>query len=193
MDPLYSLLFGMALGFSLTVPPGPMNALIASESVVSVKKGIVTGAGAMSADLILGITVYLVRATARIGAYVWIVYILGTAVVAYLGADMLRSGKNRPAARAGGWTYAKALATGITNPFQILWWLTAGLAFAYLGGILLFAGLFAAIAVWIVAFPVALHEGIRRQGDLSRLVSVVSACLMFAFAAYFAYMAAVSV
>ncbi len=183
----------MALGFSLTVPPGPMNALIASESVVSVRKGIVTGAGAMSADLILGITVYLVRATVRVGGYVWVIYLLGTAVVAYMGLDMLRGRKKKPAATAGGRTYAKALVTGITNPFQILWWLTAGLAFAYLGGLLLFAGLFAAIAVWIVVFPLALHEGTRRRGNFAGIVSIVSACLMFAFAVFFAYMAAVSV
>ncbi len=193
MYPFYSLLFGMALGFSLTVPPGPMNALIASESVVSVRKGIVTGAGAMSADLILGITVYLVRANVLVGGYVGVIYLLGTAVVAYMGFDMLRSRKKKHAATAGGRTYVRALVTGITNPFQILWWLTAGLAFAYLGGILLFAGLFAAIAVWIVVFPLALHEGTRRRGDFAGIVSIASACLMFIFAAYFAYMAAVSV
>ncbi len=193
MDAFYSLVFGMVLGFSLTIPPGPMNALIASETVTSVRKGIVAGTGAMSADLVLGVVVYLVRSALDIGSYISAVYALGTVVVAYLGVTILRNRKKQAVAVHDRRTYARAFVTGISNPFQILWWLTAGLAFAYLGGFLLFIGLFVAIAAWIVMFPLALHAGTGRHRGASEAVAVASAIVMFAFALYFAYLAAVSV
>ncbi|MGI0130612.1 MAG: lysine transporter LysE, partial [Thermoplasmata archaeon] len=76
-----------------------------------------------------------------------------------------------------------------SNPFQIVWWLTAGLAFAYLGGLVLFVALFAAIALWVLAFPSALHLGTRRRPGAARAVVYVSAVILFAFAAYFLVLA----
>jgi threonine/homoserine/homoserine lactone efflux protein len=67
---------------------------------------------------------------------------------------------------------------------------TAGLAFAYVGGAALFFGLFAAIAIWVVVFPYALTEGARRDPRVPRVVSVASAALLAGFAAYFALSAA---
>ncbi len=75
---------------------------------------------------------------------------------------------------------------GVTNPFQILWWVTTGLAFAYVGGALLFLGVFAAIAIWVVVFPYALTEGARRDPRVHPAVSLVSAALLAGFAAFFA-------
>jgi threonine/homoserine/homoserine lactone efflux protein len=56
-----SLFSGLFLGYSLGVPPGPMNALIAAWSLRSFRHGFAVGAGAMSADLplmLLTITLY---------------------------------------------------------------------------------------------------------------------------------------
>ena len=55
---LFDLGLGLLLGFSLTIPPGPMNAYIASQSVRSFREGVTAGLGAMSADLALGILIY---------------------------------------------------------------------------------------------------------------------------------------
>ena len=53
MFEVYSLVAGIAIGLSLAVPPGPMNALIAAESVKrSYVDGIKLGMGAMTADAI---------------------------------------------------------------------------------------------------------------------------------------------
>lgn len=180
----------MLLGFSLTIPPGPMNALIASESVVSIRKGIVAGSGAMSADLLLAAIVFMLRSFVDFGPLVNYIYVLGAVVVGYLGLSIIRNRKRESSHLPDKRTYFKAVALGVTNPFQIIWWLTAGLAFAYLNGSVFFIGLFAAVAVWIVVFPLALHAGSSRHEMVGVAVTVVSALLMFVFAVYFLLAAA---
>ncbi len=68
MNELYLVLAGLALGFSLTVPPGPMNALIAGRAMRSLRAGITTGLGAMTADALLGAIVYAARTEIDLGA-----------------------------------------------------------------------------------------------------------------------------
>ena len=190
MEFAFSLLFGLALGFTLTIPPGPMNALIAFQSVRSLRGGIITGVGAMSADLVLGVLVYAVHAVLDLGAVLRWVYLVGAVVMTVFGVRiLLRVGAPEPPSRSGIRTYTQAVLVGVSNPFQIAWWLTAGLAFAYLGGLVLFVGLFAAIAIWVVAFPYALHLGTRRHPEVARAVVYVSVALMLAFAAYFVLLA----
>lgn len=187
----YEFAFGLALGFSLTIPPGPMNALIASRTVDSFRRGVITGLGAMSSDLTLGVAVYLLQFEVNLGPVVRWVYALGCVVMAYFGYRILRPAPAVPTARSGGLrTYSAALAVGLSNPFQILWWLTAGLAFAYLGGVVLFAGIFGAIAVWIVAFPYLLRAGMQRYPRFGRAITLGSGVVMVVFAVYFAVLAA---
>ena len=187
---LFDLAFGLVLGFSLTIPPGPMNAFIVAHSVRSFRSGVTAGLGAMSADLVLGGVVYALRSVLDLSAEVRWVYLLGAAVMVYFGTGLLRKPRElSPSEVAGVRTYTSALGLGLSNPFQILWWLTAGLAFAYFGGLILFVGLFGAIAVWIVAFPWAVHLGTERRPELARVLIVVSAAVIFGFAGYFLFLA----
>ncbi|MCI4343017.1 MAG: LysE family transporter [Thermoplasmata archaeon] len=191
MNELYFVLAGLGLGFSLTVPPGPMNALIASRTMRSLRAGITTGLGAMSADAVLGAIVYIVRVSVDLGPWVRWIEGVGAVVLAGMAFRLLRehqSEDRRPTTELR--VFSEALVVGVTNPFQILWWVTAGLAFAYVGGALLLAGLFAAIAVWVVVFPYVLSEGVRRDARVPRLVSLASALLLVAFAVYLALRAA---
>jgi threonine/homoserine/homoserine lactone efflux protein len=184
------LLLGLALGFSLTVPPGPMNVFIASQAVRSLRTGVMAGAGAMSADAILGALVFLLRSFVNLSAAIRTVYLLGAGVMAVYAALLIRSHhRPNPQTASGVRVYSQALLLGIGNPFQILWWLTAGLAFAFLGGLVLFVGLFAAIGIWILVFPAAIHRGVQSRPRLAPAIVVVSAGLLLAFAAYFLYLA----
>ena len=191
MNPfVFDLGLGLLLGFSLTIPPGPMNAFIASQSVRAFREGVTAGLGAMSADLVLGILVYGLHSEVDLTAGLRWIYLIGAGVMVYLGIGLLRRASRHPPPETSGLrTYTKAFGLGISNPFQIVWWLTAGLAFAYLGGVVLFVGLFGAIAVWIVVFPWAVHTGTERRPDFARVVLVVSGVLVFAFAAYFLFLA----
>ncbi len=187
---VFELAFGLVLGFSLTIPPGPMNAFIVSQSVRSFREGVTAGLGAMSADLFLGLLVYAVHSVVDLSAGLRWIYLAGAAVMVVLAVSVLRGASRNPPPEATGLrTYTKALGLGVSNPFQIVWWLTAGLAFAYLGGWVLFLGLFGAIAVWVVAFPYAVHAGTERRPSVARAVVVVSGVVIFAFAAYFVYLA----
>ena len=190
MSGLFEVAFGLLLGFSLSVPPGPMNALIAARSVRAFRPGLLTGLGAMTADLILGTAVYLVQSEIDLTGVVRYVYALGCVVMGFLGYRLL----TRPPAPARVVpgelaTYSSALGIGLSNPFQILWWFTAGIAFAYLGGIVLLIGLFGAIAIWVVVFPYAMHAGVRRYPRTEHLVRWVSGAILVGFAAYFALLA----
>ena len=190
MNEAYEVVLGLALGFSLTVPPGPMNALIASRAVRSLRQGIVTGLGAMSADAVLGAAIFALSSGVDLHAVVREVYVLGAVVMGYLGIRLLLArGPPTPAAAGDARTFSTALGVGLSNPFQILWWLTAGLGFAYLGGLVLLGGLFGAIAIWIVLFPWGLRRGAERSPQFERAVTIVSAGIMVVFAAYFVYLA----
>lgn len=184
------LLLGLILGFSLTLPPGPMNALIAAQSVRSYWRGFATGLGAMSADAVLGAAVYLLSTLLPLTPYLREIYALGAVVMAGLAYRILStSPAAAPPPTALARDYSAALLVGISNPFQIVWWLTAGLGFAYLGGSVLFAGLFGAIAVWILAFPYGISAGARRYPSFSRVLTYVSGALMIAFGIYFVVLA----
>lgn len=185
------LLIGVALGFTLAVPPGPMNALIAAESVKAWRRGFLTGLGAMSADGVLAVVIYALSQNVDLQAYLRAVYAVGAVVMTYFALRLLRPAPAGTAAPAGVVrTYSTALGLGLSNPLQILWWLTAGLAFAYLGGLVVFAGLFGAIAVWITLFPWAIHEGAQRSARAQRVVVALSGVILAAFAVYFAILAA---
>jgi threonine/homoserine/homoserine lactone efflux protein len=192
MNLLYELGVGLLLGFSLAVPPGPMNALIAAQSVRSRARGTLTGAGAMSADAVLAAVVFLVSTILTLDVVLRPIYALGCGVMGYFGYRLLVAGSRPTAPEAGTVrTFTTGLAVGLSNPFQILWWLTAGLAFAYLGGLALFVGLFGAIAVWIVVFPIGISAGAERSLRFERGVTYASGAIMVGFAAYFAYLAVV--
>ena len=190
MNDAYEVVLGLALGFSLTIPPGPMNALIASRAVRSLRQGILTGLGAMSSDAVLGAAIFALSSGVDLHSVVREIYVLGAVVMGYFGIRPLLA-RGRPAATEVGdaRTYSTALGVGLSNPFQILWWLTAGLGFAYLGGLALFVGLFGAIAVWIVVFPWGLRRGAERSPSFESAVTIVSGGIMIVFAVYFAYLA----
>jgi threonine/homoserine/homoserine lactone efflux protein len=144
----------------------------------------------MTADAILGAVVLSLVRFVDLAPVVRPLYGVGAAMMIYLGIRIVQGGR-RPAGPPPGdiRTYSQALGLGITNPFQVGWWLTAGLAFARFGGPLLFAGLFGAIAVWVVGFPLAVHAGTARYPRIREGIAYLSGALMFAFAAYFVFLA----
>ncbi len=190
MNVLYDLLVGLLLGFSLTIPPGPMNAYIATLAVRSRRLGTIAGLGAMSADAVLGLAVFSLSALVDLHSVSRELEGVGAGVLGVFAYRLVTQRPNPEGAPVREIrTYSTALLLGVSNPFQIVWWLSAGLAFAYLGGVALFAGLFGAIAIWVIVFPWALHAGARRSPVVERATVLVSFGVMAAFAAYFAALA----
>ena len=210
-------LAGVVFGLALAAPPGPMNAIIAEESVLrGWLAGFRAGLGAMSADLcFLGLSLAgFVAALNGLPRLRGAMVLVGGALMWYFAVDAARSTRATLAPDAGGDSaggkgFQKAFVLAMTNPYQILFWLTVGVGLLapgrvdvlahtpYLGGDLagtlivrtgtsaLLVGLFGGILVWIVGFPATLVAARRRVDALAPLVAAVSALVLAGFGTLF--------
>ncbi|NHN58095.1 MULTISPECIES: LysE family translocator [Halorussus] len=213
LDAVVSGLAGVALGLSLAAPPGPMNAVIAEESVLrGWGSGFRAGLGAMSADAcffalaLLGVVAVVRDAQAVQGALfaaggllmLYFAYGAASDASEAFGADAA-AGETGPTAADGAGSrgdsrgFRKAFALALTNPYQILWWLTAGVglldpgtfAVDALGGLtvstgspVIVVGFFGGIALWITGFPAALVSVGRRVDAFAPAVAYLSALVL---------------
>ncbi len=197
-DALVSLAAGLVLGLSLAAPPGPMNAVIAEEAVNrGWRAGFAAGLGAMTADAcffvlaLVGVVAFVQDApTARrlmvgVGGVLMLYYAYG----AYRDA-----GSFSDADPAEGRGFRKAFVLALTNPYQLTWWLTAGvgllnpseisafgLQLSAANGALTIAGFFAGILVWVAGFPASLRAAGERVDTLGAVVAYVSAVALALF------------
>lgn len=206
---------GVAFGLALAAPPGPMNAIIAEESVVrGWVAGFRAGLGAMVADVVFlflalfGLVAVVERApTLRAGMVT-----LGGVLMLYFAVDAARSvdatlSSESVVGESHGFT--KAFVLGLTNPYQILFWLTvgiglldsgqldvlaqlpaigdavAGVLVVETGSVALLAGLFGGIALWILSFPAALVAAGKRVDALAPVVATASALILATFGVVF--------
>ncbi|BDR92763.1 LysE family translocator [Vulcanisaeta souniana] len=186
LQQFYDFALGMAFGFLLAAPPGPMNALIAAEATRSPIHGTSVGLGAMSADGILMVITYFFSRV--LGYYAHYLYFVGFAVMIYLAVSILRSTfspRNSGSNRSPFLNYFMGVSMGLTNPYQVFWWLTAGLSFMSIFGIFSVVGLFTAILIWVLVFPYAVYVGKVYGGSrVDFAVKLISALGIMAFAIY---------
>lgn len=212
-----TFLAGVLFGLALAAPPGPMNAIIAEESVLrGWSSGFRAGLGAMTADLVfLGLALLgavavvermptLRNGMVAVGGVLMLYFAYGAAK----GAKETFRAVEAPNSRG----FTKAFVLALTNPYQILFWLTvgvgllapgridvlsyasdalAGLVIIETGHPALLVGLFGGIVVWITGFPAALTAAERRTDALAPVVALGSAGLLALFGVYFLYDAAV--
>ena len=247
--PLVSGLAGVVFGLALAAPPGPMNAVIAEESVLrGWRSGFLAGLGAMTADAVflvlalLGVVTAverlpLLRAAMVAGGGVLMLYFAYGAAVDAAAGDAFHADDTAadgagptPSATDGGATdapggslvadllgrgsgdsqgFRKALVLALTNPYQIVFWITVGVgllrpgeidALGYtpyvgdrLAGLLVvqtgspavLLGLFGGIVVWIVGFPAALVGVGRRVDRFAPAVAYASAVVLLGFGVLF--------
>ena len=200
LDLLVGLGAGVLLGLSIAVPPGPMNALIANHTVTRSRlSGQFTGFGAMTADgVFLGITLAVGTALAPDRGFRIFLFVLGALVMFYLGwrtYGAYRAGlqiQHTQTAADTARAYVTGLTVGLSNPFQILWWLTAGLAFMTEIGPSVAAGFFLGILLWTTSFPYFLDRANRRYRGTYRIVLLLSLVLLLAFGALLVALAALA-
>jgi threonine/homoserine/homoserine lactone efflux protein len=262
-DPLTSALAGVVFGLALAAPPGPMNAVIAEESVVrGWLSGFTAGLGAMTADAVfcaltlLGVVGIVERAPAvrgvmvGIGGLLMLYFAYGAAVDAreadgflQAAADAAREGASHDdgtwrgdhapdggASHDGGAAlhsdgdatshgdgpvrgesrgFRKAFALALTNPYQILFWLSAGVGMLKVGtldvlgqtpyvgdqlaGVLvvrtgspaLLVGFFGGIGLWVVGYPGTLVAVGKRVDRFAAAVAWGSAAVLAGFGVVF--------
>jgi threonine/homoserine/homoserine lactone efflux protein len=183
---LQTFALGFTLGLSLAVPPGPVNAVIASEGAVKATRGTLVGLGAMTADATFMVLTLVVGNWLPESARRPLTLVGGMVFVA-MGVLVLRSSSS--GRRASGTQYLTGLTMGLTNPFQIAWWLTAGLTLVTAFGPLVVAGFFSGIVVWIIAFPLALRKGVVAFGSkVIEIIKTISAGVLFAYGIWFFYL-----
>ncbi|MFA9517650.1 LysE family translocator [Halopenitus sp. H-Gu1] len=223
MNAPISLLAGVVFGLALAAPPGPMNAIIAEESAWrGWSAGFKAGLGAASADAVFFVLAYLgvvsiveSRPTVRaimvgIGGFLMMYFAYGAANG--VRASFRPGGTGEAIVeKTGGKGFRKAFVLALTNPYQILFWLTVGVGLLRPGTLdvlswvpvvgeeltgtfvvatgspALVGGLFAGIGVWITGFPAAIVLAERRIERLAPVVALVSAVVLAGFGVYFLY------
>ncbi len=194
MFDVYSLVAGILIGLSLAVPPGPINAIIAVESVKkSYFDGIKVGMGAMTADAtylvvtLVGVTVLFTGDNIKM-----VVSMAGGLILAYMAIKILR-GFNRPLKENDKKDiknhYLTGLTIGMANPAQILWWLTAGAALIANFNALGILGFFIGISLWVTTFSVTLHFARKKAEWLYPAVTLVSGVVLLFFSIVLIYTA----
>lgn len=211
MTLLATLAAGVVFGLALAAPPGPMNAIIAEESVLrGWTAGFRAGLGAMTADAI-----FFVLALAGVVAFIRrlprlqdTMFLVGGVLMLYFAYGAVRSARQqfRSASIPESRGFSKAFVLSLTNPYQILFWLTAGVGLLTPGRVdvlayasdafeglvvvetghpALIAGLFGGIVCWIVGFPAALTAAESRMETLAPVVAYGSAAVLAGFGVYF--------
>jgi threonine/homoserine/homoserine lactone efflux protein len=211
-----SLAAGVAFGLALAAPPGPMNAVIAEESVVyGLSAGVRAGLGAMTADAVFLVATLLgvVGVVRRLPTLRGTMLAVGGLLMCYFAYGAARSARaasgfadDEATAEAGSRGFRRAFVLALTNPYQVLFWLTAGVALlapgqmdllaqtplAAAGSLVvetgspaLVAGLFGGIALWITGFPAGLVAAGRRVDRLAPAVAGASALVLAGFGVVF--------
>lgn len=203
---------GIVFGIALAAPPGPMNAVIAEESVAhGWVSGVRAGLGAMTADIcfFVGALLGVVAIVERLPTLRAAMIAVGGVLMLYFAYDTatdLRSGFRSGDADEQGRGFRRAFVLAITNPYQILFWLTAGVALLNPGTVdvlaplstalaglfvvqtgtpVLLVGLFAGVALWVVGFPATLIAARKRIDSFAPLTAGVSALVLGGFGVYF--------
>ncbi len=135
---LSTLFAGVVFGVALAAPPGPMNAIIAEESVVrGWLAGFTAGLGAMTADacffllaLVGIVTVVQEQPTLRglmilAGGGLMLYFAYGAVgdAQAQFSSETDATGDHESTTGRG---FQKAFVLALTNPYQIAFWLTVG-------------------------------------------------------------------
>ncbi len=185
IETLATISSGALLGLSLAAPPGPVNAVIAFEGAKRPLKGTLVGLGAMTSDFIYMLAVLYLGTLIPEWAKRYF-FLIGGFVMAILAWMIWRS-EGRTEGGGGHYApYLKGLTMGLTNPYQMGWWVTAGLSSISLFGPAFIVGFFLGISLWITVFPMAMNKGAYFGGErFIYAVKVFSVLILLGFATFF--------
>ncbi|AEE93860.1 Lysine exporter protein (LYSE/YGGA) [Acidianus hospitalis W1] len=182
---VFSYLLGVLLGLSMAAPPGPINAIMANESLRSKLHGSSVGFGAMTADFIFFLITFEVRKFIPENLLV-VFYFIGGGLMIFLSYATLKA---KVSNRSKKGNYFTGLIMGITNPYQISWWITVGLFMINEFGISIILPFFGGIIIWIFAFTTFIN---RLGNKYAKYVKIFSFIILLAFGLYMIYEGVIS-
>ncbi len=206
---IVSAFAGVLFGLALAAPPGPMNALIAEESVLrGWGAGFRAGLGAMTADLVFCVLalVGVVAIVDRVPALQTAMVAIGGVLMCYFAYEAVQEArgtfvdKEMASATAG---FTKTFVLALTNPYQVIFWLTIGVGMLERGTLdvlaavprlgleglfvvqtgspALLIGFFGGIVIWITAYPAGLVALGDRIDAAAPLIASLSGVVLAGF------------
>jgi threonine/homoserine/homoserine lactone efflux protein len=184
------LLTGIVLGLSIAGPPGPVNATAAYEvGTKSWLSGWLVELGATTADGIFFVLTYYGLTKLIVGGRAsQVLFLIGGFILLFLAYSTLRHAKSavlsrRPTSMKS--PYLLGLSVAVTNPYQILWWVTVGVGMVSNFGLSIVVGLFTGILGWTLLYTTALSIGLSRYQKAYPYVIYASGLVLAAFGVWF--------
>jgi threonine/homoserine/homoserine lactone efflux protein len=197
LAPWQVFLSGIVLGFSIAAPPGPINATAAYQATKSWLDGWSTLLGGTTADGIFFLLTYF-GATALVasGEVKEILFLIGGVFMLYLAFSTLRGAKRQPqesgASRRRG-PYLTGLTLGLTNPFQLAWWIAVGIGMVTTFGLSIVYGFFTGIIMWTLLFSSLVRAGVSRYREVYPYLVYISGAILAVFGVWFLFSALSSI
>ena len=126
---IHYALIGIMLGISSSITPGPLLALVLSETLRrGTRAGITVALAPLVADIpLVVITIVLFSFLTRIHSLLGIVSLLGGAVLLYLGISNFRVRRlELDTGKAEVHAFTRGFAVNLLNPYVYLFWFTVG-------------------------------------------------------------------
>lgn len=174
----------------------------------SILSGLSVGLGAMTADGIFLLLTYLgwTRLISEDkGAIGWVYLLGGSVMIIFASAMIIRSIRIPKSAdhkisrakssleqvrrRENGFAYFLGLSMGLSNPFQIAWWLSVGLASISTFGPIVALGFFLGILAWLLIFTISLKAGSSKITNFETYTLYASSLVLYGFGIWFLYSA----
>lgn len=198
------LLSGLSLGLAAGLSPGPMFALVVSQTLRhGLREGVRVSFAPLLSDLpIVLLSLYAVSRLASFSSALAWLGILGALFVAWLGFDSLRAARLHPGAAAPPpappRSLSKAVAVNLLNPHVYLFWTAVGAPLLLKGARQTAAAAPAFLAAFyasLIGSKILLALLISRSrrildGPALRLVHLLLALALFALAAWMLHTAA---
>jgi len=174
---------GAVLGISIAAPPGPVNAAAAYQVTRSWLAGWATLLGATTADAIFFLlTYYGVTGLVVLDNVRNLLFVLGGCLMFYLAYATLRNFRKEPQEQKRyGRPYLLGLTIGLSNPFQLAWWIAVGIGMVATFGSSIIFGFFTGILAWTILFATLLRKSIERYRSMHPFVIYASGLVLLVF------------
>lgn len=199
MGSVQVLATGIALGISIAAPPGPVTALAAQQVATrSWFAGWSVTAGATLADGVFFVLTYFGVARLVTAEERSVLFLLGGILLSYLAVSTAGKARHRSSpqaavpSRGGRSPLVIGLTMGLTNPYQLGWWVAVGAGMVSEFGSSVAVGFFVGIVSWTLAMTWAVRASVARYQRLVPAVAYASAALMAGFGVWFIVSAALT-